>query len=144
MVRQRSSSPNQFPGRLVEGPPVDERHDVVIVGGGIMGATTLYEFARRGVDALLLEQDPEFGGRDSSKTAGLIRTHYSNPAVVRMAIRGRDLFREIGGISNRPEVFRDIGYVFLAPEDALARARENVAMQREEGAEVVELPGDAI
>src|SRR4029077_16423444 len=43
---------------------VDERHDVVIVGGGIMGATTLYEFARRGVDVLLLEQDPAFGGRD--------------------------------------------------------------------------------
>jgi sarcosine oxidase subunit beta len=123
---------------------LDERHDVVVVGGGIMGATTLYEFARRGVDALLLEQDPEFGGRDSSKTAGLIRTHYSNPAVVRMAIRGRDLFREIAAISNRPEVFHDIGYVFLAPPDALGRARDNVAMQREEGAEVEELPGDAI
>ena len=77
---------------------MDERHHVVIVGGGIMGATTLYEFARRGVDAILLERDPGFGGRDSSKTAGIIRTHYSNPAVVRMAIRGRDAFREIATV----------------------------------------------
>ena len=65
-----------------------------------MGATTLYEFARRGVDALLLEQDPDFGGRDSSKTAGIMRTHYSNPAVVRMAIRGQQVFREIAGIAS--------------------------------------------
>ena len=74
---------------------MDERHDVVIIGGGIMGAATLWEFARRGVDAVLFEQDPEFGGRDSSKTAGIMRTHYSNPAVVRMAIRGQQVFRDI-------------------------------------------------
>src|SRR5437868_15466860 len=119
---------------------VDERHDVVIVGGGIMGATTLYEFARRGVDALLLEQDPEFGGRDSSKTAGLMRTHYSNPVVVRMAIRGQQVFREIAALASVEKVFQDIGYAFLCPADALARARDNVAMQREQGANVVELP----
>ena len=123
---------------------MDERHDVVIVGGGIMGATTLYEFARRGVDAVLLEQDPEFGGRDSSKTAGIMRTHYSNPAVVRMAIRGQQVFREIAAIAGVPPVFHEIGYVFLASHDALERARDNVAMQREQGAEVQELPAAAL
>jgi len=123
---------------------VDERHDVVIVGGGIMGATTLFEFSRRGIDALLLEQDPEFGGRDSSKTAGIMRTHYSNPTVVRMAIRGQALFREIAGISGHQRVFHEIGYAFLAPPAALARARENVVMQRTEGAVVRELPPSAV
>src|SRR5258706_6823091 len=117
---------------------MDERHDVVIVGGGIMGATTLYEFARRGVDALLLEQDGAFGGRDSSKTAGIMRTHYSNPAVVRMAIRGQQVFREIARIASVEPVFREIGYVFLASPASLTRARENVAMQRDEGARVEE------
>jgi sarcosine oxidase subunit beta len=123
---------------------VDERHDVVIVGGGIMGATTLYEFARRGVDALMLEAEPGFGGRDSSKTAGLIRTHYSNPAVVRMAIRGRDAFRDIAAEAGVPPVFQEIGYVFLASDESLERARANVEMQRGEGAEVEELPPSAL
>ena len=122
---------------------MDERHDVVIVGGGIMGATTLYEFARRGVDAILLERDPELGGRDSSKTAGIMRTHYSNPAVVRMAIRGREAFRDIAGIAGVEPVLHAIGYVFLASPDTVERARDNVAMQREQGAEVEELPSSA-
>jgi sarcosine oxidase subunit beta len=123
---------------------VDERHDVVIIGGGIMGATTLFEFARRGIDALLLEQDPQFGGRDSSKTAGIMRTHYSNPAVVRMAIRGQQVFRDIAGLAGVEPVFHDIGYIFLASHEALARARENVEMQRGEGALVEELPPSAL
>jgi glycine/D-amino acid oxidase-like deaminating enzyme len=123
---------------------VDERHDVVIVGGGIMGATTLYEFARRGVDALLLEQDPSFGGRDSSKTAGIMRTHYSNPAVVRMAIRGQQIFREIAAIAGVPPVFREIGYVFLASPATVEKARDNIAMQRAQGAQVQELPASSL
>src|SRR4029079_4068685 len=109
-----------------------------------MGAATLWEFARRGVDAVLFEQDPEFGGRDSSKTAGIMRTHYSNPAVVRMAIRGQQVFTDIAGIPNVPPVFHEVGYVFLSPPDAVERARDNVAMQREQGADVEELPASAL
>jgi sarcosine oxidase subunit beta len=121
-----------------------ERHEVVIVGGGIMGSTALLEFARRGVDALLLEDQPSFGGRDSSKTAGIIRTHYSNPEVVRMAIRGREIFREFPALTGRPPVLHEIGYVFLASDAALERARANIAMQRAEGAVVEELRPDAL
>jgi len=121
-----------------------EQHDVVIVGGGIMGATALFEFARRGVEALLLEGEPAFGGRDSSKTAGIIRTHYSNPEVVRMAIRGRAIFGELPRFSGAAPVFHETGYIFLSPPEILDRSRENVVMQRSQGAVVEELPASAL
>ncbi len=126
-------------GAQAEVSQVDERREIVIVGGGIMGASALFEFARRGVDALLLERDPSFGGRDSSKTAGIIRTHYSNPEVVRMAIRGREIFRDLPSLTGGPAVLHDIGYVFLASVENLDGARSNVAMQRLQGATVEEL-----
>ena len=123
---------------------MNDRHDVVVIGGGIMGATALFELARRGVDALLLESDPSFGGRDSSKTAGIIRTHYSNPEVVRMSIRGRDIFRDFPTLTGAPPVLHEIGYVFMASPGTLDQARANVAMQREQGAQVEELPGSEL
>jgi glycine/D-amino acid oxidase-like deaminating enzyme len=119
---------------------VKDRYDVVVIGGGIMGSSALFELARRGVDALLLEADPGFGGRDSAKTAGIIRTHYSNPEVARLAIRGREIFRDFPELTGSAPVFHDIGYVFLASPDSLEQARANVAMQRAQGAEVLELP----
>jgi sarcosine oxidase, subunit beta len=120
---------------------VTHHPEVVVIGGGIMGSSTLFELTRRGVDALLLEADPSFGGRDSSKTAGFIRTHYSNPEVVRMAIRGREIFRDFPSLTGAAPVFHDIGYAFLSSPETLEQARLNTAMQRAEGAEVEELPG---
>jgi glycine/D-amino acid oxidase-like deaminating enzyme len=109
-----------------------------------MGSSALFELTRRGVDALLLEADPGFGGRDSSKTAGFIRTHYSNPEVVRMAIRGREIFRDFPTLTDAAPVFHDIGYAFLSSPETLEQARRNTAMQRAEGAEVEELPGSEL
>lgn len=123
---------------------MSERHDVVIVGGGIMGATALFEFAQRGVDALLLEDEPAFGGKDSSKTAGIVRTQYSNRDVVRMAIRGRELYREFPTLTGEPPVFHDIGHIFLAPIELLDLTRQNVEMQVAEGTIVDELPPDRL
>lgn len=114
--------------------------EVIVIGGGIMGSSALFELTRSGVDALLLEADPTFGGRDSSKTAGIIRTHYSNPEVVRMAIRGREIFRDFPQLTGAPPVLHDIGYVFLASAENVEQARANTAMQRSEGAQVDELP----
>ena len=116
-----------------------ERHEVLVVGGGIMGASACAEFARRSVDVLLVEASPEFGGTDTSKTAGVVRTNYSNPEVVRIALRGRELLASLPDRSGEPPVFHEIGYVFLVAADALERARRNAAMQRAQGAVVEEL-----
>src|SRR5207247_586024 len=56
-----------------------------IVGGGIMGATTLWELARAGMPAALYESG-RFGGESTGKSAAIVRMHYSNPEVVRMAV----------------------------------------------------------
>jgi len=98
----------------------------VVVGGGILGACALYELARAGEDALLLEAG-SFGGGNTGRSAGIVRTHYSNPEVVRMAVRSRDVYLS--------QPFYDpCGWLFLVDEESAALARGNRAMQLEEGA----------
>jgi sarcosine oxidase, subunit beta len=98
----------------------------IVVGGGIFGACALYELARAGEDALLLEGG-RFGGGNTGKSGAIVRTHYSNPEVVRMAVRSRDVYLA--------EPFYDrCGWLFLVDEENEAYARENRAMQLGEGA----------
>lgn len=41
---------------------------VVVIGGGVAGATTAYRLRKRGVPVLVLERTPRFGGRIQSET----------------------------------------------------------------------------
>lgn len=65
--------------------------DVVVVGGGAIGATTALELARRGAAVTLLERGPALASGCSAGNAGLICPSHSaplaNPASVRNGLR---------------------------------------------------------
>jgi sarcosine oxidase, subunit beta len=100
----------------------------VVVGGGIMGACTAYELARAGEHVLLLEAgtfaDPRAG---TAKSAAIVRMHYSNPEVVRMAVASRAAF------ADHP-FYERCGWLFLVDEQHADAARRNREMQQREGA----------
>lgn len=107
----------------------------IVVGGGILGACTLYELARAGEDALLLESGT-FGSAGTGMSAAIVRTHYSNPEVVRMALRSRAVFME--------QPFYDrCGWLFLVDEANADLARQNRELQLAEGAESEEVDAAA-
>ena len=100
----------------------------IVVGGGIMGACTLYELARAGEEALLLEAGTFADERAATARSGaLVRTHYSNPEVVRMAVRSRDVYL------GQP-YYERCGWLFLVDEEGAGPARRNREMQLREGA----------
>jgi sarcosine oxidase subunit beta len=109
----------------------------VVVGGGIMGACTAYELARAGEDVQLLEAgtfaDPRAG---TAKSAAIVRMHYSNPEVVRMAVKSRAAFMKL-------PFYERCGWLFLVDEEHADAARRNRDMQQREGALSDEIdPGD--
>jgi D-amino-acid dehydrogenase len=65
--------------------------DVVVVGGGAIGAASALELARRGAQVVLLEKGPALASGCSAGNAGLIcpshSTPLSNPAAVRNGLR---------------------------------------------------------
>src|SRR5258706_7502786 len=72
--------------------------DVVIIGGGIQGASIAWHLARRGAtDVVLLEKETLASGC-SGRTGGMIRQHYSTDLVTVIAKQGRGFFSTLRGV----------------------------------------------
>ena len=110
----------------------------IVVGGGILGATTACELARAGMDVLLLEAR-RFGEQSTGKSAAIVRGHYSNPEVVRMAVHSRETLRRLPLLLECDPVYTRTGWLFLVDAENAAFALDNAEMQDEEGLDTVEV-----
>jgi sarcosine oxidase subunit beta len=109
--------------------------DVVIIGGGVMGASILYHLARAGcTNTILLEKEPLLGSGATGQCAGGIRHQFSteiNISLSKLSIQMLHRFKdEIG-----QEVdLRLCGYLFLLDNERdLETFRGNVVLQNELG-----------
>lgn len=109
--------------------------EVVVIGGGVMGASVAYHLAARGVrGVVLLEQQPFFGMGATGKCAGGVRYQFSTEVNIRLSLAGLPLIDrfadEIGVDGGR----RRIGYLFLLTnENDVGAFRRHVALQRRLG-----------
>jgi sarcosine oxidase subunit beta len=125
---------------------VPKTAEVVIIGGGVMGASTAYHLALRGQkDILLLEKDEFFGQEATGRCAGGVRYQFSTEVNVRLSLQSLpmlDRFKdEIGQDIN----FRKCGYLFVltTPED-VKTFRHSLEMQQNLGVHTQWLTPDEI
>jgi D-amino-acid dehydrogenase len=62
--------------------------DVLIIGGGAIGAVTAYELTRSGAGITLVERGGELAPGCSSGNAGLMRTSHIMPLATRANLTG--------------------------------------------------------
>lgn len=75
-------------------PPIPARARVVVIGGGLAGASTAYFLARAGVtDVVVLEREVSCGYHASGRNAGLCRQLTEDDVVTDLAIRGAEFLR---------------------------------------------------
>ncbi|HEY0170229.1 MAG TPA: FAD-binding oxidoreductase [Pyrinomonadaceae bacterium] len=92
--------------------------EVVIVGGGVVGASVAYHLAARGVrDVLVLERGTRPGAGSTGRATGGFRAQFGTAVNVRLSLLSREKllrFREETGVD--PD-FRQRGYLFIATSE---------------------------
>jgi sarcosine oxidase subunit beta len=107
--------------------------EVVVIGGGVMGASVAFHLAEAGVDVALVERGQLASG-STSRAAGGIRMQFSDELNVRMAIRCVEAFERFGERPGWEIDFKQVGYLFLlSREEDVAEFERALELQHSLG-----------
>lgn len=117
--------------------------DLVVIGGGIVGAATAFYAARAGIRSVLIESRPALCTLTTPVSTGAFRLQFSTEEELRLVEETVDLFQNFAEITRQREYdpsIRAQGYLWLtrSPERA-AGQRELVARQHGWGVTDIEL-----
>ena len=107
--------------------------DVVIIGGGVNGASVAFNLARLGVRRVVLLERRHLGAGASGKSGSLVRMHYTNEAESRLAWESLKVFRNFDAMVGGDCGFEAPGFVQIVDPAHADALRANVAMQQRLG-----------
>jgi len=108
--------------------------DVVVIGGGVMGASAAYHLAARGARVVVLEAEPMFGMGSTGLNAGGFRHQFSTAVNIELSKLSLSMLERFEEELDQPVAVNLCGYLFLldAPADIGAFQR-NVELQHAHG-----------
>ncbi|MET9431402.1 FAD-binding oxidoreductase [Streptomyces sp. NPDC003036] len=92
--------------------------DVVVVGGGVIGASIAFHLAEAGVGRVLLVERDVPGSGSSGKPIGGVRAQFSDPVNVRLGQRSLAAWRAFGERPGADVGLESVGYLFLLADEA--------------------------
>lgn len=115
---------------------VPARARTVIIGGGIIGASTAYHLAEAGDDDVLLLERNVLGSGTTWHAAGLCSSIRSTPALTELARYGVQEYQRLGEASGMDVSFNQCGSLLLARSEArMDELRYTAAVARQKGIE---------
>src|SRR5665213_576974 len=93
------------------------RADVVVIGGGIIGASAALFLARKGMSVALCEKG-EIAGEQSSRNWGWCRKMVRDPREVPLVVEALRLWGEMNGLVEDETGFRTCGIMYLGQDQA--------------------------
>src|SRR2546425_9995836 len=113
-------------------PDLPREAEVVVVGGGCMGASIAFHLARRHVDVVLLEKGHVAGGA-TGHSGALVRQHYEARVGIRLARESLAFFRRFEKETGFSCDFRATGFLSGTREPDLPAFEALVELLRAEG-----------
>lgn len=123
---------------------MDERSDVVIIGGGVNGCAIAYYLSKLGIKVSVFERKYLSSGATGSCGAG-IRQQWSTKENTELAIQSVHMFERLSEELDQDIEFSQGGYLIINHTDEeLAQSKKNVKMQKTLGLDVSLVPLDEI
>ena len=120
-----------------------KRADIVVIGGGVVGASVAFHLVQRGArDVLILEREAEQGHGSTGAATGGVRAQFETEINIRMSLYSLNFFREWDFDCE----YDPKGYLFFATtDDQFDYLKRNVEVQRRLGVRDVDIvDADAI
>jgi sarcosine oxidase subunit beta len=124
---------------------VSDAVDTAIIGAGIFGLATAHALCRDRAGSVALFDRSWPGSGDSGRSFSMVRRHYSNEVVARLAIDGsRTIANWADEVGIADAGFARCGYLLTVPERLVEACRGNVAMLQGIGLDTEFLAPDEI
>ena len=120
--------------------------DIVIIGGGVMGASAAYHLAQRGVkNVVLLEKETNFGTGATGRCAGGVRYQFSTEINVQLSMQSLPMIERFKAEIGQDVNYHKYGYLLVATNEKDEQEfKWNVAMQNRLGVQTEFLSGDEV
>ena len=87
---------------------------IVIIGGGVMGASTAYHLAKAGAsEVLLLERSVHLEDAATSRCAGGVRYQFATPVNIELSKISLPMLERFNDELGVDPQYRQIGYLFV-------------------------------
>jgi sarcosine oxidase subunit beta len=120
--------------------------DIVIIGGGVMGASAAYHLAKRGMkNIVLLEKEEFFGTGATGRCAGGVRYQFSTEINVKLSLESLPMIERFRDEIGQDVNYRQCGYLLIATDEKdAATFKHNVELQNRLGVQTQLLSGEEV
>lgn len=122
--------------------------DIIIIGGGVMGASAAYHLARRigtSQTIVLLEKERFFGTGATGRCAGGVRYQFSTEINVKLSIESLPMIERFKEELGQDVRYNPCGYLLVATnEREVSTFKNNVQMQNKLGVATQFLNGEEV
>jgi len=120
--------------------------DIVIIGGGVMGASAAYHLAKSGIkNVVLLEKEEFFGTGATGRCAGGVRYQFSTEINVRLSLESLPMIERFKEEIGQDVNYRQCGYLLVATDEKDASIfKHNAEMQNRLGVQTQLLSGEEV